>query len=123
VLSTGTKTEPDPSGKPDNVTVVTLLVTPEESETLALAQNQGTIQFVLRNGGDSVKPDTRAIDMAELTGIPKAPPVEPQPARAKRIVAAAKPAVAPAVRLSDLYVVETVANGKVTIAKFPVNPE
>src|SRR6266851_7554930 len=82
VLSTGTKTEPDPSGKPENVTVVTLLVTPEESEKLALAQNQGTIQFVLRNGGDSANPDTPAIDMAELSGIRKAPPVQPEPARA-----------------------------------------
>src|SRR5437899_4978126 len=57
VLSTGTKIDPDPNGKPENVSVVTLLVTPEQSEKLALAQNQGTLQFVLRNGGDSVKPD------------------------------------------------------------------
>src|SRR6266852_3695421 len=48
VLSTGTKMDPDPNGKPENVGVVTLLVTPEQSETLALAQNQGTLQFVLR---------------------------------------------------------------------------
>jgi len=121
VLSTGTKTEPDPSGKPENVTVVTLLVTPEQSEKLALAQNQGTIQFVLRNGGDSAKPDTPAVDMAELAGIHKEPPAPPQPQPApKRVVAAAKPAVAPA---AVLYVVETVANGKVTTAKFPANPE
>src|SRR6266849_6719382 len=57
VLSTGTKMDPDPNGKPENVTVVTLLVTPEQSEKLALAQNQvqsqGTIHFVLRNGGDT----------------------------------------------------------------------
>jgi len=53
VLSTGTKIDPDPNGKPENVGVVTLLVTPEQSEKLALAQNQGTIHFVLRNGGDS----------------------------------------------------------------------
>src|SRR5438876_8931991 len=30
VLSTGTKMDPDPNGKPENVTVVTLLVTPEQ---------------------------------------------------------------------------------------------
>ena len=84
VLSTGTKTDPDPSGKPENVTVVTLLVTPEESEKLALAQNQGTIQFVLRNGGDSANKETPAIDMAELTGIRKLPPPEPEVARPRR---------------------------------------
>lgn len=120
VLSTGTKTEPDPGGKPENVTVVTLLVTPEQSEKLALAQNQGTIQFVLRNGGDSAKADTPGVDMAALAGIHKEPPAQSQPARAKRVVPAAKPADASA---ADLYVVETVANGKVTTAKFPVNLE
>src|SRR5258707_10777382 len=55
VLSTGTKIDPDPNGKPENVTVVTLLVTPEQSEKLALAQSQGTIHVVLRNGGDAAK--------------------------------------------------------------------
>ncbi len=122
VLSAGTKTDPDPSGKPENVTVVTLLVTPEESEKLALAQNQGTIQFVLRNGGDSAKPETPAIDMAELTGNRKLPPTEPEVARPRRATAAAKsPEVA--VKRTAAYVVETVANGKVTTATFQVNPQ
>src|SRR5437899_8657149 len=76
VLSTGTKMDPDPNGKPENVSVVTLLVTPEESEELALAQsqatqNQGSIHFVLRNGGDAARPNTAPVDMAELAGIPK----------------------------------------------------
>src|SRR6266851_10132171 len=31
VLSTGTRIDPDPNGKPENVSVVTLLVTPEQS--------------------------------------------------------------------------------------------
>src|SRR6266571_890726 len=52
---------------PVNVNVVTLLVSPEQSEKLALAQNQGTIHFVLRNGGDSANTDVPAVDMAELT--------------------------------------------------------
>src|SRR3989442_4120769 len=78
VLSTGTKTDPDPNGKPENVTVVTLLVTPEESEKLALAQNQGTVQFVLRNGGDSVNPETPAGDIAGCAGIQKQPLPQPK---------------------------------------------
>jgi pilus assembly protein CpaB len=126
VLSTGSKMTPDPSGKPENVTVVTLLVTPEESEKLALAQNQGTLQFVLRNGGDSTNPATPAVDLAELTGRVAPPP----PAATKRIVAA-KPATAaiakvadvPTVKPPEAYVVETVANGKVTTAKFPVDQQ
>jgi pilus assembly protein CpaB len=118
VLSTGAKMDPDPNGKPENVTVVTLLVTPEQSEKLALAENQGTLQFALRNGGDSATPDTPAVDMAELTGIPNKPVVLPQPEKARpKPAAAAKPPAPPE------YTVETVANGKVTISKFPVTPE
>jgi pilus assembly protein CpaB len=115
VLATGTKMDPDPTGKPENVTVVTLLVTPEQSQTLALAQSQGTIQFVLRNGGDSANPETPAVDMAELTGVQKNPPLPLEPAQPKRVAAVVKP--------SDAYLVETVANGKVTVSTFHVHPE
>jgi pilus assembly protein CpaB len=114
VLATGTKTDPDPNGKPENVSVVTLLVTPEESEKLALAQsqaaqNQGTIHFVLRNGGDAATPNTAPIDMAELAGLPKKVPQQPH---AKAVHAAKAP---------DAYTVETVSGNKTTIAKFPAN--
>lgn len=114
VLATGTKIDPDPNGKPENVSVVTLLVTPQESEKLALAQgqaaqNQGSIHFVLRNGGDSARPDTAPVDMAELAGIPRKAP-QPQVVHTKR---------APAPKAPDPYVVETVSGGKVTVAKFP----
>ncbi len=110
VLSTGTKMDPDPDSKPENVSVVTLLVTPEQSEKLALAQNQvtqnqGTIHFVLRNGGDSAQPNTPAVDMAELTGVPKAT----QPTHTKKMGV---------VKAPELYTVETIAAGKVTVAKF-----
>jgi pilus assembly protein CpaB len=110
VLSTGTKMDPDPDGKPENVSVVTLLVTPEQSEKLALAQNQvaqnqGTIHFVLRNGGDAAQPNTPAVDMAELTGVPRAP----QQTHTKKMGV---------VKAPELYTVETISAGKVTIAKF-----
>ena len=124
VLSTGAKIDPDPTGKPESkpetVTVVTLLVTPEQSQKLALAQTQGTIQFVLRNGGDSAIPDTPAVDLAELTGVEKAPPPTPPTERTqtKRVAA-----VAAVVKPPDAYLVETVANGKVTVATFHVHRE
>src|SRR6266403_833212 len=110
VLSTGTKIDPDPNGKPENVGVVTLLVTPEQSEKLALAQNQGTTHFVLRNGGDSASPDVRPVDFAELAGIAKKP-VEPVVKHVKQFGAA--------VKLPEIYTVETVVNGKITVTKFP----
>src|SRR6266700_1005904 len=114
VLSTGTKMDPDPNGKPENVNVITLLVTPEQSEKLALAQNQGTIHFVLRNGGDSASPDVRPVDFAELAGIAKKPP-EPEMKHVKQVAAALKPLA--------VHTVETLVNGKSTIAKFPEKPE
>jgi pilus assembly protein CpaB len=110
VLSTGTKMDPDPKGKPENVSVVTLLVNPQQSERLALAQAQGTIHFVLRNNGDSSNPDTPAVDLAELAGIAKAPEVR-------------HPKRAPVVKPPDPYTVETLAGGKVSIAKFPATSE
>jgi pilus assembly protein CpaB len=113
VLSTGTKMDPDPNGKPENVAVVTLLVTPEQSEKLALALNQGTIHFVLRNGGDSASEDVRPIDMAELSGIARKPAQTDTTHRKQATAAVKRPD----------YVVETVANGKVTVTKFPVIPE
>ena len=115
VLSTGTKMDPDPNGKPENVTVVTLLVTPEQSEKLALAENQGTIQFVLRNSGDSANAATPAVDMAELTGAPKKPEETANPKRIAPVTAA--------VKAPEPYIVETVANGKITVSKFPVGQE
>lgn len=112
VLSTGTKMDPDPNGKPENVNVVTLLVSPEQSEKLALAQSQGTIHFVLRNGGDSAKSDVAPVDMAELTGIAKKPPRAEM--KHVKVAAPVKPPV---------YIIETVVNGKTTVATFPVVPE
>src|SRR5215813_2960841 len=77
VLSTGTKMDPDPNGKPENVTVVTVLVAPEQSEKLALAQTQGTIHFALRNGADTSSSEVAPVDMAGLAGIPKNPAKPP----------------------------------------------
>ena len=107
VLAAGNRTEPDPQGKPENVSVITLLVTPEESQKLALAQQQGTIQFVLRNGADQTKTDTAPVSSAELQGAPHVAPRVP----GRR--AAALPTIT----------VETVACNKSTVAKFPSGSE
>ena len=49
VLSAGTDFKKDPEGKPVQVQVVNLLVTPEQAELLSLASAQTQIQLVLRN--------------------------------------------------------------------------
>jgi pilus assembly protein CpaB len=53
VLSAGTDIQKDAEGKPQQVQVVNLLVTPEQAETLSLASNQFKIQLVLRNPLDT----------------------------------------------------------------------
>lgn len=55
VLTAGPAIEPDPQGRPHSVNVVTLLLTPEDSQRLQLASGQGNIQFVLRSGADQNK--------------------------------------------------------------------
>jgi pilus assembly protein CpaB len=49
VLSAGTDIQKDAEGKPQQVQVVNLLVTPEQAQVLALASNETRIQLVLRN--------------------------------------------------------------------------
>ncbi len=55
VISTAHKVEPDDNGRPENVPVVNLLVTPEQAELLTLAAAEGRIQLVLRNPNDKEK--------------------------------------------------------------------
>jgi pilus assembly protein CpaB len=70
VLAVGHELQPDPSGKPANVDVVTLLLTPEDAEKAVLASSQGTIHFVLRNGRDNDAASTVPVNLDELASMP-----------------------------------------------------
>src|SRR5262245_19619334 len=85
VLTAGTRMEQDQEkGKPMQVTVVTLLVNPEQSERLALASTEGKIQLALRNPLDQGAPETLGIKPAGLLGSGKGQTAE-------RTMAAARP--------------------------------
>ncbi len=73
VLTVGQKLEPDPQGKPENVSVVTLLLTPEDAQKLVLASTQGGIQFVLRNGSDHTHVNSMPVQIAQLSGVAALP--------------------------------------------------
>ena len=76
VVTAGTRMEQDQDkNKPVQVTVVTLLVTPEQSERLALASTEGKIQLALRNPMDQGAPETPGIRTAGLMGAAPAVPV------------------------------------------------
>jgi pilus assembly protein CpaB len=72
VLTAGTRIEQDQEeGKPMQVTVVTLLVNPEQAERLALASTEGKIQLALRNPLDQGVPSTPGIRPAGLLSVTK----------------------------------------------------
>ena len=95
VLSVGTAVQRDADGKPNNATTVTLGVTPQQAEQLAVAMNKGSIQLVLRGYGD---PDTVRTAGATskdvlglLRGAPAVKPAEADREVRKRVVAPPKP--------------------------------
>jgi pilus assembly protein CpaB len=82
VVTAGTRLEQDQEkGKPMQVTVVTLLVFPEQAERLALASTEGKIQLALRNPLDQGAPETPGIRPGTLLGIVKTLPVKVASAR------------------------------------------
>ncbi len=119
VLTAGQRIQPDPQGKPETVNVVTLLLTPEDSEKIILATSLGSIQFVLRSGADKGKETTRAVTMAALIGGAEKPPtpagertVPHGRIRATKLSAAAPP------KPPDFYTVEVIQGEKRSVEKF-----
>lgn len=91
VLSAGQNFQKDAEGKPVQVPVVNLLVTPDQAEILSLASNETRIQLILRNPLDTQATNTPGTAMATLFGEGK--PAAPQASRAR--VKPAPPAVVP----------------------------
>jgi len=85
VLSAGTNFQKDQAGKPEQVQVVNLLVTPEQAEILSLASNETRIQLVLRNPMDTEISKPPGTMLSNLFGGARAPAPGPsdRPPRAK----------------------------------------
>jgi pilus assembly protein CpaB len=100
VLSAGTTMTPDPRGQTIQAPTVTLLVDPEQAETLTLANSEGRIQLVLRNSSDQTIEKTSGRFVSELYGSqrkPAAAKVEAAPRPKPRPVEVAKVAPPPVV--------------------------
>ena len=97
VLSAGTLTDrtQTQAGNATPAAVVTLLVTPQDAERIALAQNQGTIVLALRNPLDVEMVETKGVRMSALIGEPDPPPVPVRSGRSVPRVAAPPPPPAP----------------------------
>ena len=66
VLAAGQTIQRDIQGEPQTVPVVTLMVTPEEGEVLALAATEGQVQLALRNALDLEEVETSGVRIASL---------------------------------------------------------
>ena len=72
----GTDIQKDDEGKPPQVQVVNLLVTPEQAQTLSLASNQFKIQLVLRNPLDTKVAKVQSSDSWGRSSVSRRRPVQ-----------------------------------------------
>jgi pilus assembly protein CpaB len=121
VLTAGTRYEQEQrqQEKPNpSATVVTLMVTPEQAERIALASAEGNIVLMLRNPLDESQPDTSAVQLTGLIGDAKPAPAATSGAiRPARIARAEAPVATPAVATvaaPSAYRYEAIRAGKRT---------
>jgi len=113
VLTAGTRYDQDQAkdGKPVPSTVVTLLVTPEDAERIALASAEGQIMLTLRNPLDTEATETKGTRLASLMGAPDPPPVTKVVQGVRRAVPPPAPQAPPP---PPVYAVETIRAAKRT---------
>jgi len=114
VLTAGQTIEPDPQGKPQSVNVVTLLLSPEDSQKLLLASSQGSIQFVLRSGVDKARLEITPTRLDQLLPNTKPPALAPV-APARKDVRPQPPQPPPA---PDVYTLEVIQGTQRNTQKF-----
>ncbi len=95
VLSAGTTMQADAKGQAIPAPTVTLLVSPEQAETLTLASSEGRIQLVLRNGSDQTIEKTSGRQIGELYGGHRRNPAEKDESAPRRRPVIRQVAVAP----------------------------
>src|SRR5690242_15792935 len=124
VLSAGTDYKKDPEGKPVQVQVVNLLVTPEQAELLSLASAQTQIQLVLRNPLDHDVTKTPGTALAllfnggKLKAEADAAPRPRAPRSAAPRQSAPQPMAAPAPKKEEPFVMEIISGTKKAEQKF-----
>lgn len=119
VLSAGTDIQKDAEGKPQQVQVVNLLVTPDQAEQLSLASTQAHVQLVLRNPLDTQIAETSGTAVANLYANKNAPPPpKSRPAAAAAPKTESKPKPKP-----QVYVIQVYNGSKESDAKFASGEE
>jgi pilus assembly protein CpaB len=108
VLSAGTDIQKDAEGKPQQVQVVNLLVTPDQAQRLSLASNQLKIQLVLRNPLDTKVAQIQSTAANSLFNNAPAPAAAGSAPRARK---------KPAPVMESIVITNGTAT---TVEKFPV---
>ena len=119
VLSAGQNIQKDAEGKPVQVQVVNLLVTPEQAEVLSLASNETRIQLVLRNPLDTQVAKVPGSAMGALFADQKGAP--PPAARTKPLLVKAKLPLPAAAKppAPQVFIIEVLNGPRKAEAKFP----
>jgi pilus assembly protein CpaB len=112
VLAAGQKLQKTGEGEPQQVTVITLLLTPEDAQKLTLASNEGRIQLSLRNPLDTTDDPVPILKNATLYRMQPGG-VDATPKRVTHFAKVVPPTTAPAP-----YVVEMIRGDERKIAKF-----
>lgn len=111
VLTAGTRMDQAKArdGQAIAAAVVTLLVTPDDAEKIALAASEGSIMLSLRNPLDRVPTQTQGVRTAALMGQPAPAPVVKNTGNRRVAVRQPAPISAPAPKV---YTVETIRGAK-----------
>ena len=123
VLSAGQNFQKDAEGKPVQVQVVNLLVTPEQAEVLNLASNETKIQLVLRNPLDTQTAKTPGIAMGTLFGAAVKPPEAARPPRRMAMRVMPQPVFIEAPKPAGPVMVEVINGTKRMESKFSAPSE
>jgi pilus assembly protein CpaB len=108
VLAAGQKLQRDAEGQPQNVPVITLLVSPDDAQRLTLASSEGRIQLALRNPTDvNTKAPTSVFNASLFGQSVQAKPIV-------KVIAKAQPIPKPAAS----YDVEIIRGDKRDVTKF-----
>ena len=134
VLANGQNIDkPESEREANSVKAVTLQVTPEQAEKLALASTEGKLQLVMRNSIDQGDEETTGINKRTLLNGDRAVPAPepgslkseqpakpaPKPARRPRTQAEAKPATAAPAQQAPRASVEMIEGAKKRSVDFP----
>ncbi len=113
VLAAGQKLQQNAEGEPQQVTVITLMLTPEDAQKLTLASNEGRIQLTLRNPLDT---NNDPVPLLRNATLYRMQPAGTETTTRKRATHFAK--VVPAPAAPPPYLVEMIRGNERNVAKF-----